>query len=180
MKKINLLLVIILSVLSFNSFGQKLYEGMWVDKHKEFQKFSIIKEGGDLWYKSYSGKYKIEEKDNSYFVKMETNTYDLKLDTDRGILFLGKTEFIPEFKSFKRQFSGVWKSKSSDTTFDIESINGGITWDIIKSKEKPVRFYPKLTDTGFTFTYGDKQLFFSITEEYMEDSDGNKYIKISE
>lgn len=178
MKKIIFVLTITFLISSFAIGQQKFYESAWIDKEKEMVLITIVKENGDFWLNGYQGKYKISMDKNSH-VNIKGKVYPVSIDWQRGLLLFGKSEFIPEFKSRKRQFSGRWMGEDKETIFDIKLSNGGVIWDIIKDDNKPIRYYPKLTETGFTFSYGDEQLFFNMEDNLMIDSKGNKYIRIA-
>jgi hypothetical protein len=172
------LITLLVCIVTFTfSFAQDVYESAWLDKANEMTTLTIEKVNGDYWLEINSEKFKVLDKSKPS-VKIDGNHYKIVIDEERGILVFNETEFIPEFKSKKRRFSGTWKSTKNSTEFDIKLSNGGITWDIIKNKDKSTRFYPKLTETGFTFTIGDEQLFFTITNGIMTDSNGNEYIQI--
>lgn len=178
MKK--LILFLALAILETNTISSQcdLYEGAWVDKDQEITYLTIVKENETFWLNSSSGKYQIKGDSDSYII-INGNDVPIRLDRENGLLNYRGIDFIPEFKSKKRQFAGTWKSNHDDIVFQIHIKNGGIYWDIIKGEAEPIRFYPKLTNTGFTFTYGDEQLFYTVKDGIMTDSNGNHYLQIS-
>ena len=178
MKKINLLLVLFLLTNLFAFAQGELYESAWVDKHKEMNLITIVKEKGSFWLNGFGEKNKISGT-NEMIVNINGKDYQINLISETGVLLFNGSEFIPEFKSKKRQFAGRWKSESNETIYDIKLSNGGITWDIIDSTDKSIRFYPKLTDNGFTFTFGKQQLFFTVKDGVMTDSSGERYLQIT-
>ena len=176
MKKLIIYLLLIFTYSSL--FGQRIYESAWIDKTNETILMTIEKENGKFWLKIFNNQFEIYNPKNP-FIRMKGKKSKIEIDHELGNLTLNGKKYIPEFKSRKRKFSGRWKSTSEDTIFDIDLINGGITWDIIKNNGKPIRFYPKLTDNGFTFTFGDKQLSFHMENGKIIDNKGNSYMKIN-
>ncbi len=178
MKKLNYFLIITVLIGS-SALGQhRFYESAWVDEQNEMTLLTIVKENGNFWLNGNIGKHKIIESTKSY-ITVKGKEYPVNIDRESGKLLFKGLEYIPEFKSRKRQFAGRWMNMTKETILDIKLNNGGITWDIIKDGNKPIRFYPKLTETGFTFTFGDQQLFYTIKEGFMVDSNGEKYIHIT-
>ena len=158
MKK-RIIIYLLLIFTNSSLFGQRIYESTWIDKRNEMTLITIEKENGKFWLKFYEKRFKIYKPKNP-FILFRGKKSKIEIDHELGNLTLNGKKYIPEFKSRKRTFLGRWKSTSKNTIFDIRLINDMIVWDIIKDKDKPIRFYPKLTDNGFTFTFGEKQLFF--------------------
>jgi hypothetical protein len=178
MKKMILLFALTIAITS-NTLAQKdLYESAWVDQQREMTLLTIVKENGSFWLNGYFGKREILKGKKAY-VTINEQEYPIEIDRTNGILIFNGVKHIPEFKSRKRQFSGRWQSADKETIFEIKLANGGITWDIVKEGNKPIRFYPKFTETGFTFTFGDEQLFYTLKDGIMTDSKGNRYIHIT-
>lgn len=151
------------------------YESAWVDKQNEMTSLTIVKENDSFWLYGNFVKEEISKGNNPY-VTIEKKEFPIEMDITDGSLIFKGIKYIPEFKSKKRQFTGSWLSLNKKTIFDIKLEKGGILWDIIKDGGEPIRFYPKLTETGFTFTIGDEQLYYTIENGTMTDSKGNKYI----
>jgi len=176
MKKIVIFLLICLCT-NAKILGQNLYESAWIDKQNETILMTIERENGKYWMNFPGTKFEVLDGEKPYVI-MNGKQARIKIDQESGVLIFNGFKYIPEFKSKKRRFSGRWKSTSDDRKFDIKLINGGITWDIIDGDKKPIRFYPKLTDEGFWFTFGKKQLFFTMNDGVIIDDDGNSYIRI--
>lgn len=177
MKKVILFFAV--TVLFFsNAFAeQNLHEGAWVDGETEMTSQTIVKEQNSFWMNGKFGKHEIIKAKTSYVI-LDKKEFSIEFDRNDDCLIFQGVKYIPEFKSKKRQFAGRWSSLNKETVFDIKINNGGVLWDIIKNDGQPIRFYPKLTDKGFTFTIGDYQLYFTIVDGIMTDSIGNKYIQI--
>lgn len=176
MKKVTIILIGILIIYSCRDSKKLVYEGTWVDKKNELVQLSILNEKGSYWLKGYNEKYLIEKKEKNYFVKINSKEHTLLIDN--GNLFFSQKEFIPESRSLKKQFAGHWKSQTKDTSFEIKNINGGLIWDIKEGDNKSVSYYPKITETGFLFTYKNENLSFIIQDKFIIDSNKRKYYKL--
>lgn len=93
-------------------------------------------------------------------------------------LYFLKNEFIPESKSLKKQFVGLWKNQTGNLWFHIKNSNGGIIWDIKEGSKTYVSYYPKITKLGFTFTYHNEDILFVLKNNTITDSKGAKYTRI--
>lgn len=82
-----------------------------------------------------------------------------------------------EKNSTKTKFEGKWKSTSQDLIFDVQDSNGGITWDIIKDGNAPIRYWPKLSKNGVYFTQGTEDVYYIIQDDILKDSKGNTFQK---
>jgi len=179
MKKIILILIFVVFLSGCGTTDISSLEGNWVDKKTEFKEISFIKSDGILWMENFEGKYKINQKGKRNFVTVNKIEYPIVIIKEQSDITIGETIFIPENNSLKEQFQGTWKNSDKNILFEVTNSNGGILWDIKKGEDKSVRYYPKLTEEGFTFTYDNKQLFFILKKGYIEDSNGLKYYKVS-
>ena len=67
---------------------------------------------------------------------------DFLLQFVKESLYFLKNEFIPESKSLKKQFVGLWKNQTGNLWFHIKNSNGGIIWDIKEGSKTYVSYYP--------------------------------------
>jgi hypothetical protein len=179
MKKLLLLSIVILTLISCTSSNKSLTEGKWVDKEKEFMEIAIVSENKAYWLVVFNEKSPILEKDGKFYIMYKNKELPITLNKDTNVLFLGDKEYIPWDKSLKNQFVGNWENKNKGIIFKIKKINGGLVWDILEGDNKPERYYPKLTSNGFIFTFKDQDVFFVIENGCIKDSEGNKYCKSS-
>ena len=173
--------MLILSLVFFTceSKEQNPMVGDWIDQKTEFAQINISVSKGDLWLTTRGKKYQIQSENDKQFVEINNRRYSLFYnDTDR-VLSFNNIFYIPESESVKNTFLGKWSWANQDESlvFDIKLENGGLVWDISKNNKEPVRYYPKRTKEGFTFTYEDRQLFFTIIDKCIIDSDGRKFCK---
>ena len=99
-------------------------------------------------------------------------------DIDR-LLSFNNIFFFRVSESVKNAFLGTWSSanKEESLVFSIRVENGGLLWEVTKDQQEPVQYYPKKTKEGFTFTYENQQLFFTMINNCIVDSTGRKFCK---
>ncbi len=156
-------------------------ESAWIDKENEKVLLTIEKENGKFWLQLYNSPLEIVENGPNSYAIFKDQKVPISVDTDKEILFYDEVKYIPVSKSVKGQFTGRWKSESEDTVFQVQiDDNVDLTWDIIKGSNKPIRFYPKRTDTGFHFTFGQETLSYILKDGYIIDANDKKYSKDSD
>lgn len=159
-----------------NNIG--LIEGSWIDKETESTELVIEKSNGKYWIDSFDGKFQIKKNENGWKVTIDDKEYPVEYSQESNqLLFAGK-QFIPKEESITDKFVGRWKNLENGTLFKINKVNGGLSWIVIGNSKLETHFYPKKTEKGFTFTYDEKQLFFVIIDDCIEDSGGNKYCRV--
>ncbi|MEB8327762.1 hypothetical protein OO009_00215 [Flavobacteriaceae bacterium KMM 6897] len=175
------LILLIAALLCTLVTQSQVTEGEWIDKENEKVLLSIEKENDKLQLNLYDRSTEIVEKGLKSYALFKDQKIPLTFNTEKDILVFNKVAYIPVAKSMKGQFTGRWKSESDDTVFQVE-IDGNVElrWDIIKGDDKPIRFWPKRTETGFHFTFGDKTLSYVLKDGVLIDADGKKYSKVSE
>ncbi len=153
--------------------------GNWVDQRTEFAKISITSSMGELWLTTRGKKYKMNHVGEKYAININNREYPLFYNDIDRVLSFNNIFYIRESESLKNAFLGEWSSvnKEESLVFNIRVENGGLLWEVIKDQQKPVQYYPKKTKEGFTFTYEDKQLFFTIINNCIIDSIGRKFCK---
>jgi len=177
--KIKLLLICTLIFSSCARTG--IAESVWIDKEHEKMVINIEKEKGKFWLRYFNQPMEIVEEGADTYVLMRDQEIPLTIDMMGELLVFNKVEFIPLSKSMKDQFTGRWKNAIGDTIFLVQiDENRDLTWDIIKGSEKPIRFWPKPTASGFHFTYGEELLSFALKDGYIQDTKGEKYFKVSD
>lgn len=173
------LLTFLLLILTIPAKAQcDVYESSWIEKGREFFGFRIVKEADafyvDLWSR---GKFEVQQADTPFIV-INDKKVEFFVDDNTGEMSFNGRAYIPEFKSKKRRFEGRWKNEELQITHDITITNGGVNWAITKGTDKPIRFWPKQTENGYTFTFGEEQLFFTIEDGMLCDEKGNKFQQI--
>lgn len=176
------LYVILLSVASLLACENEVESAMvgnWVDQKNEFIQLNISQSKGKLWLKFPEKLYEINTSGDIYTVNINNKKLSLYYQKRERLLSFNNIIYIPESESFTNTFLGKWSllAKEESIVFDISMQNGILIWDIIKNKQKPVRYYPKKTREGFTFTIDNKQLFFSLLGNCIIDSSGRRFCK---
>jgi len=172
---------LVLSILVFNSCSSvkpKSIEGEWLNSKNEMYIVAINKFDGDYWIEFYGEKYKLQATKFGYKFLKENKTFQIAYNEKTNILTLNKNKFIRETESKKYYFVGTWhvESEGPIKKIEITDVNGGIVWNVYQENNS-AKYYPKLTKTGYTFTYNNDQLYFEKKDDYIVDSQGRKYLK---
>ena len=176
LKKAITIFIGILLLQSCNNSEKSIYEGSWIDKKNEMIQVSILFENESYWLKDFNGTYLIQEDEGNYYVSIDAKRFPIAIRKES--LYFLKNEFIPESKSLKKQFVGLWKNQTGNLWFHIKNSNGGIIWDIKEGSKTYVSYYPKITKSGFTFTYLNEDILFVLENNTITDSKGGKYTRI--
>ncbi len=175
MNKFLSVLFLFLVLIGYANNDLSSLSGNWIDKETGFVKINFTNSENKIWMETSEGKFKINRSMKGDFVNINNKEYLIVLNSEQKELLVGSKTYIPENLGIKKQFLGIWKNNDKNILFEISEVNGGIYWDIFEEENKVNRFYPKLTKEGFTFTYGEEQLFFTIKNNYILDSKGVKY-----
>ena len=153
--------------------------GTWVDQRTEFAQINIASSGGSLWLTTRGKKHQINPNGDQYAVEINNRKYTLFYNEMDRLLSFNNIFYIRESESLKNAFLGEWSSVNEEESlvFNIKVENGGLLWEVSKDQQEPVQYYPKKTKEGFTFTYEDKQLFFTMIDNCIVDSTGRKFCK---
>ncbi|WP_442846639.1 M56 family metallopeptidase [Leeuwenhoekiella sp. H156] len=199
-KKMLLRLVLFVPVLAlcFYCFNQEIVAkpvvqkespsilGKWVDREREFSEFTIYKEDKQLWMKFAKDTFFLQQEGKNQYTMIWKNKplsahkrISLSYKPENNELLLEDKSFIRPENSYRELFAGDWEGVEIDQKFYIRSENGGTIWTI-KDQFGTNRYYPVLTSTGFYFTYGDKDIYFTVDGNHMTSSDGYTYKKIKE
>lgn len=142
---------------------------------------NIKKEDGKYWMYYFDKPIELFENDNEIYFVIKDQKYPVNINVDKENLEVLGNQYVPIKKSMKGKFTGKWSNHSENTVFLVK-IDGNVdlTWDIIKGSDKPIRFYPKRTDTGFHFTFDKDTLSYTLKDGILIDDNGIKYNKKSE
>lgn len=153
--------------------------GDWIDQKNEHIQINISQSKGKLWVTIGGNKYEASPNKDIYVVEIKNRKHPLFYNELDRILSFNNIFYIRENESLKNAFVGKWyfSNKEESMTFDIKMDNGMLICNVIKDQQEPVRYYPKKTKEGFTFTYDNQQLFFTILEDCIIDSKGRKFCK---
>lgn len=132
--------------------------GQWIDQKTETAFIDIYEENNTLWADLQSEKFSLQKDNKGYYIEDKNFNRGEKfyLSTDAsGNLKFGDREalLIPSSKSIKKSIQGAWYNSSTGSTY-IFSTENGITCDVLKKGEKPIRYWPILKDGGVSFTMG--------------------------
>ncbi|PHQ30026.1 M56 family metallopeptidase [Leeuwenhoekiella nanhaiensis] len=200
-KKMLLRLVLFVPVLAlcFYCFNQEIVAkpvvqkeslsilGKWVDRKSEFAQLTIYEQDKKLWMKSYKDTFELrQESENLYAVTKKNKSLSagkmqifINYKPEKNELLLNDKSFIRPENTYGKIFAGDWEGVDVDQEFYIRSENGGTIWTI-KDQFGTNRYYPVLTSKGFYFTYGDKDIYFTVDGNHMTSSEGYTYKKIKE
>lgn len=153
--------------------------GDWIDQKNEYIQINVSQSKGKLWLTIGGNKYEASPNKDIYIVEIKNKKHPLFYNELDRVLSFNNIFYIRQSESLKNAFVGKWSSANKDESlvFDIKLENEILIWDIRKNQQEPVTYYPKKTKEGFTFTYDNQQLFFTILEDCIIDSKGRKFCK---
>lgn len=173
------ILFLVISMFCLSSCSQsRMVEGVYLDKENENIPLSIKKENGKYWLHFFEEPAELFQNDNEVYFQIRNQKYTVTIDKKNDIIDVLGHQFIPVSKTMKGQFAGKWVNDSEDTAFLVQLDDSALlTWDIIKGTGKPIRFYPKRTETGFHFSYNHDILSYVLEDGVLIDANGVKYKK---
>ena len=173
------LIVSALTLTSCTSVNTKNIEGVWLDKEKEMFTLKIDNSDGNYQIVFQDGSFPLQKTDLGYKFRKGKIDYVISYNKKKNLLSVNEKEYIRENKGKKYLFTGIWYNRKEEGRFkkiDMKEQNRGF-WIVTKSDGSEASFYPKLTDDGYTFSYGNEQLFFKRVDDYIVDSEGIKYYR---
>jgi len=177
MKAIVLGFLIILGI-SCNSLQTSGIEGNWIDKEKEMFSLNIYSEGDHLIAEYVNDKHTLEQTEYGHKFVWRGQAYFINTDESKGIIVMNNKKYIPLEKGKRKYFLGSWESKTAHfKKVDFIDRNGGTLLTVQTKDGKNTKYYPKLVDEGYFFTYKNEDFTFSLDEKGLKDSDGNLYSK---
>ncbi|RXG31594.1 M56 family metallopeptidase [Leeuwenhoekiella palythoae] len=161
--------------------------GKWIDRKNEFTQFTIYNQNEQLWMKFHKDTFELSPEGKNLYNLVWKNKPSsaskkqlfLSFKPENNELLLNDNSFIRPENTYGKIFTGDWEGIDIDQKFYVRSENGSTIWTI-EDQFGTNRYYPILTSTGFYFTYGNKDVYFTVDGNRMTSSEGFTYKKVKE